>query len=150
MFCEYYMLSRKNPALFQKPLILALYAVLLNTPFIACKSFIHALSLDSKGLCADWRRRPIDGLNGLRPMLRGCLLHLDPRTAFCALAPGPSFHGALSYRFVFGQKIWQMMFFSSKANSQIFRSFSQSLAQVLRVRETRALWFYFAVPDGIP
>ena len=41
------------------------------------------------------------GLNGLRPMLRGCLLHLDPRTAFRALAPARLFPwGAkLSLRF---------------------------------------------------
>ena len=46
--------------------------------------------------------------------------NLNPRTVFRALAPAASFHGALSCRFVFGQKISQMIFFSSKANFQIF------------------------------
>jgi hypothetical protein len=38
MFCDYGGLSRKNPALFQK--LRAFYAILLNTPLIACRSFV--------------------------------------------------------------------------------------------------------------
>jgi hypothetical protein len=75
---------------------------------------------DSNPRAASGCKSTVYGLNGLRPMLRGCLLHLNPRTAFRAFAPAASFHGELSCRFVFGQKIWQMIFFSSKANSQIF------------------------------
>src|SRR5215469_9443440 len=56
----------KIPHCFKNPQILAFYAILLNTPFIACKSFVQALSLEFKGLCVAWHYLLIDGLNGLR------------------------------------------------------------------------------------
>jgi len=46
------------------------YATLAEHSFIACKSFVQALSLESKGLCVARHYSIIDGLNGLRP-LRG-------------------------------------------------------------------------------
>jgi hypothetical protein len=57
----------KIPHFFKNAEILAFYAILLNTPFIACKSFVQALSMESKGLCVAWHYPLIDGLNGLRP-----------------------------------------------------------------------------------
>jgi hypothetical protein len=140
----------KIPHFFESLNIFAFYAILWRTALIACKSFFKA---PLSGFQRDARRsRPpvVDGLNGLRPTLGVCPLHLNPRTAFRALAPAAFFHGALSCRFVFGQKTWQMIFSARKRTSKYSRSFSQSLAQVLRLRETRALWFYFAVPHRTP
>src|SRR5271165_2441525 len=76
----------------------AFYEILLNTPLIACKSFIQALSMDFGGLCVAWHFPSIDGLNGLRPTLRvGTLVPpFKSSTAFRALAPTASFRGSLT------------------------------------------------------
>jgi len=45
------------------------YATLAEHSFIACKSFVQALSLESKGLCVAWHYSIIDGLNDRRAHL---------------------------------------------------------------------------------
>jgi hypothetical protein len=48
-------------------------------------------------------------------------------------------------RLAFGQKIWHTIFFSSKANFQMFLKLFPSLAELLHFRKTRAVWFFRVV-----
>jgi hypothetical protein len=92
------------------------------------------------------------GLNGFLPRLsrsRGTF-HLNPRPRSALLLLRPLSVGRKAIASLSAEKYVTAYFSARKRTSKYSRSCSQSLAQLLRLRKTRPLWFYCAVHRGTP
>src|SRR5271165_1751342 len=89
------------------------------------------------------------GLNGLLPRLahsRGTF-HLNPRP-LRALAPAASFRGPLCFASLSAKKYGTPYFSVRNRTSKYYRSCSQSLAELLRLRKAGALRFICVIRRG--